>query len=167
MLNPDKILSILTAPVPRSNIEAILYLFPNLILDEVEACRMEFIGNDKFFSEINKKMVEQRHRRTNCGGWHEFLYMVVRFSSPKIIFETGVFDGESSAVILQALNDNGNGILASIDLPSINSIECSTSCMGEVVLPLNCQPGWVIPDYLKERYQLILGDSKKILPELF
>lgn len=29
------------------------------------------------------------------------------------------------------------------------------------------RPGWVIPDYLRERHCLVLGDSKELLPDLF
>ena len=39
--------------------------------------------------------------------------------------------------------------------------------MPETTLPLNCEPGWLIPDYLKERHRLFFGDSKELLPRLF
>jgi len=112
-------------------------------------------------------MVEKRHRRIVFRGWYEFLYMAVRFSKAQIVFETGVFDGHTSAVIIQALNDNGDGTLISVDLPAYEVIEGSTNRMAETTLPSKCEPGWIVPDYLKERYRLIVGDSKYLLPKLF
>jgi len=44
------------------------------------------------------------------------LYVAVRITCPKIVVETGVADGLSSAVILEALAANGEGELHSIDI---------------------------------------------------
>jgi predicted O-methyltransferase YrrM len=164
--NPWKIQMALVARTASSNVDAVLSLFPNVPEASAEECRLEFVRNDKFFNELNKKMVEKRHRRTICGGWHEFLYMAVRFVKPQIVFETGVFDGESSSVILQALKDNGDGRLISVDLPATETVQGSTQRMLETTLPPDCQPGWAIPDYLKERHRLVFGDSRALLPQL-
>jgi predicted O-methyltransferase YrrM len=163
---PWKIQIALTARTAATNADAVRFLFPDVTPPAAENCRMEFLRNETFFSELNRKMVEKRHRRTMCAGWHEFLYMAVRFAKPRIVFETGVFDGESSSVILQALRDNGDGQLISIDLPAVETIPGSTQRMLETALPPNCQPGWAIPDYLRERQRLVLGDSKQLLPQL-
>jgi len=93
--------------------------------------------------------------------------MAVRFARPRMVLETGVFDGRSSAVILQALHDNDNGTLVSIDLPATDTIDGSTHRMQDTSLPPGCQPGWAIPDYLRGRHRLELGDSKELLPALF
>jgi predicted O-methyltransferase YrrM len=127
---------------------------------------MELLRNGRFFEELNRALVEKRHSRTNCEGWHEFLYMVVRCAKPKVVFETGVFDGLSSAVILQALHDNTGGLLVSIDLPAKEPIKGSTNGMTNTTLPADTPPGWIVPDYLRQRYQLVLGDSRELLPEL-
>ena len=163
---PSKILIQFKRPQSQSNSDAILSLFPGLSPVAVESCLLEFLRNNHFFSELNNIFLEKRHRRTSCGGW-EFLYMAVRFAKPQTVFETGVFDGQSSAVILQALSDNGSGMLISIDLPAAETIKMSTHRMQDTNLPPNCQPGWTIPDYLRERHRLVLGDSKKVLPSLF
>lgn len=158
---------LLAAPAASSNVNAILSLFPDLTRASSESCRLQFLRNNRFFEELNKKFVEKRHRRTSCEGWNEFLYMAVRFSKPQVVFETGVFDGQSSAVILQALSDNGDGILVSVDLPAIETIKGSTHLLRETTLPPNCRPGWVIPDYLREHHRLVLGDSREVLVQLF
>ncbi len=146
--------AVLTAPPKLSSVNGILSLFPDVTPSSAEACRLEFLKDNKFFGALDKNMVEKRHRQNIWEEWFEFLYMAVRFRKPQIVFETGVEDGQSSAVILRALNENEEGKLVSIDLPS-------------KTLPPNCQPGWAIPDYLRERHHLILGDSKDLLPRLF
>jgi len=163
---PWKIRIALTAFTASSNADAVRFLFPDVSPESAEQCRMEFLRNEQFFAELNRKMVEKRHRRTLCGGWHEFLYMAVRFAKPQTVFETGVFDGESSSVILQALKDNDSGQLVSIDLPAVEKIQGSTHRMLETALPPGCRPGWVIPDYLRDRQRLVLGDSRQLLPQL-
>ncbi len=89
----------------------------------------------------------------------------MRFGRPEIVFETGVFDGQSS--VLQALEDNGAGRLVSVDLPATSTVDGSTQCMRESSLPAGCDPGWAIADRLRGRQRLILGDSKEWLPRLF
>jgi hypothetical protein len=66
------------------------------------------------------------------------------------------------------MEDNGAGRLVSIDLPAHRPIAESTDAMKESVLPDGCNPGWLIPDYLRHRHRhrLELGDSRKILSEI-
>jgi predicted O-methyltransferase YrrM len=144
-----------------------LRLFPDLGPVRAEALRRELLGNDRLGQELNRRLLERRRRKALFGGEKEFLYMAVRLGRPRIVFETGVFDGESSAVILQALHDNDEGVLVSVDLPAFETIKGSTHLMPETALPPGCEPGWAIPEYLKERHRLILGDSKEQLPSLF
>ena len=83
------------------------------------------------------------------------LYSVVRESKPALVIETGVSDGLSSLMILSALEENGVGLLYSIDLP-------------EVGLPAlyGLAPGWLVPTQLHRRWRLLLGDSAILLPML-
>lgn len=111
---------------------------------------------------LNSAFLEKRNRNVHVG-WHEVLYMLVRIEQPSMVFETGVFDGDSSAFILQALDDNGMGQLLSIDLPAVETIAGSTNRMSETTLPTGCQPGWCIPDSLRYRHELLLGDSRQLL----
>jgi len=100
---------------------------------------------------------------------HAFIYALVRLAKPKLIIETGVFDGVFSACFLQGLHVNAaqdgvEGKLVSIDLPAYEPIAASTSRMQRTNLPKGREPGWVIPDYLRPRWQLHLGDSRELLP---
>jgi len=132
--------------------------------DEVEDCRLEYLRNHEFFSQMNEKMIARRHRRVR-EGYGELAYVLTRFVQPETVVETGVFDEQSSAAFLQALHDNQRGTLISIDLPAVEPIQWSTHRMMESTLPPQCQPGWAIPDYLRYRHQLLLGDSKQLLPQ--
>ncbi len=83
-----------------------------------------------------------------------FLYYLCMILKPKNIVETGVAYGTSSAYILKALEDNGVGILHSID--SIFRPWQTKEMIGKV-----------IPENLKNRWHLILGKSSKKLQNLF
>jgi predicted O-methyltransferase YrrM len=165
--SPATIPVVLAAPESLSNLDAVCALFSGTDRSQAESFCLEFLRNSKFFEELNRNFVEKRHRRTNCDGWKEFLYMTVRMARPNIMVETGVFDGVSSAVILQAMRDNGCGELISVDLPATETIQGSTNSMPDTTLPPNVSPGWTVPDYLREHYHLILGDSRELLPEIW
>jgi transposase-like protein len=85
------------------------------------------------------------------------LYVLVRALQPDVVVETGVASGVSSAHLLLAMAENGKGTLHSIDLPNV----------GEgVALPPGKAPGWIVPDQLRDRWDLQLGDSRDLLPKL-
>ena len=99
------------------------------------------------------------------GISQEFLYFLVRSFKPRVVVETGVYRGISSALILGALRDNNRGKLYSIDLPQTKY----TSESGIVDFsPLSGRErtGFAIPEDLKSRWELVLGDSKIELPKL-
>src|ERR1051325_5013148 len=85
------------------------------------------------------------------------LYAVVRSFKPLVVVETGVASGISSAHILRALAANGTGALYSIDLPNVQE--------GSG-LPAGRTSGWIVPDSLRGRWKLQIGDTRKLLPEL-
>jgi len=85
------------------------------------------------------------------------LYAIVRAAKPRVIVETGVASGLSSAHILRALAANGAGTLYSIDLPNVQE--------GSV-LPKGRTSGWIVPDSLRDRWKLQLGDTWVLLPDL-
>jgi predicted O-methyltransferase YrrM len=81
------------------------------------------------------------------------LYLLMRLLRPNTVVETGVAAGVSSHFILQALQDNGGGHLYSVDLlPEVE--EC------------NKMTGWLVPDDLRQRWELNIADAKEILPGL-
>ncbi len=97
------------------------------------------------------------------------LYALVRQHTPERVVETGVCNGVSTAVILQALEDNGQGHLWSIDLPEIaddNRTGLFWEGKGGAVIPAGKQPGWIIPEHLRHRWTLLVGKSQDLLPGL-
>jgi predicted O-methyltransferase YrrM len=81
------------------------------------------------------------------------LYLLVRLIKPYRVIETGVSAGVSSAHILAALRDNDKGELHSIDLPPDN-------------LPPGKECGWAVPESLRSRWHLHIGDAKDLLEPL-
>lgn len=81
------------------------------------------------------------------------LYALVRLRRPRSVVETGVARGVSSAAILQALEDNGEGRLWSLDLPGLGA-------------GYREQVGHVVPERLRARWTLALGPSAVRLPRL-
>jgi predicted O-methyltransferase YrrM len=106
---------------------------------------------------------DRREQDDDCLRFR-LLYYLVRARRPRICVETGVFDGVSSAVILKALRDNGAGRLHSIDQPARQPVPASTDRMHFSTLPSGCEPGWLIPDNLRERWRLRVGPSQEVLP---
>jgi methyltransferase family protein len=82
-----------------------------------------------------------------------FCYLACRMLKPKIVLETGVAYGVTSAFILKALEINGDGLLHSIDLPPLGY-----NADGFV--------GTLIPEASARRWRLHRGTSKRLLPAL-
>lgn len=80
-------------------------------------------------------------------------YVVARALSAKNVVETGVCYGVTSSYLLQALQNNGEGRLHSIDLPPLGK-------SGDDYI------GWFVPKGLCERWSLIRGTSAKFLGPL-
>jgi hypothetical protein len=160
---------VLSAPSILCTVDALCQVFHETTSEQAQMLEAEFSGDHTLHSHLEGAMFEKRRRPLNWQGWHPFLYGAVRIMRPQIVFETGVFDGRSSAVILAAMARNQTGELVSIDLPARKEIPGATDkmCGGmQTTLPKDCDPGWLVPDYLRDRYRLNLGDSRELLPLL-
>ena len=98
------------------------------------------------------------------------LYTLMRELQPKVAVETGVCNGFSTAFLLLALEENGVGVLHSVDLPDVIGEVYDPGTFwegkrGAAILP-GKEPGWVIPDELRGQWQLVLGRSQEELPRL-
>jgi hypothetical protein len=108
----------------------------------------------------------------DSDGVHLLLYAFVRKYKPEIFVETGVSTGISSTFILAAMEENKKGHLYSIDLPPYEISE--TNPVGKQILSDgqvhrfkdDQKVGYFVPDFLKSRWTLTLGDSKRELPLL-
>jgi predicted O-methyltransferase YrrM len=111
-------------------------------------------------------------RVTGRDGYDEGLrlYRLLRELRPRVAVETGVCNGVSTAFLLLALEDNGEGELHSIDLPEIAGEEYEPGTFwdgkGGAVIPPGKEPGWMVPPSLRDRWKLVLGRSQEELPPL-
>jgi predicted O-methyltransferase YrrM len=81
-------------------------------------------------------------------------YAAVRALEPDSVVETGVASGVSSAYILLALERNWKGTLHSIEVGD------------RAYLPPGRENGWIVPDHLRPRWRLHIGDVRATLPSL-
>jgi predicted O-methyltransferase YrrM len=111
-------------------------------------------------------------RVTGRDGYHEGqrLYRLLRELKPSVAVETGVCNGVSTAFLLLALEDNGEGELHSIDLPEVAGEDYAEGTFwdgkGGAVIPPGKEPGWMVPPQLRPRWNLVLGRSQEVLPLL-
>ena len=80
-------------------------------------------------------------------------YLACRQLRPRMVVETGVAYGATSAYILQALEDNGFGELSSIDLPPLRH-------------DADRYIGYLIPFHLRHRWKLRMGSARDVLPRV-
>jgi predicted O-methyltransferase YrrM len=80
-------------------------------------------------------------------------YLSCRLLEPSVVIETGVAYGVSSAFILRALEENGRGVLHSVDLPPLRR---------------EYERFWgiAVDKELRGRWNLHRGSSRRVLPAL-
>lgn len=124
-----------------------------------ESARLESIGKELEGKKDLLRTLDDSLRLHKGGYGGQMMreapaiYALVRLLRPRVLVETGVADGFTSAHILQALEDNGEGHLYSIDLPS-------------PLLPRGKSPGWIVEERLRGRWDLRIGDAAALLPPL-
>jgi hypothetical protein len=125
----------------------------------------------QFFHEQIAR-VEGASHEARLGGWLDFysgliIYAVMRSRKPQVVVETGVGPGSSSSFILRALDENGAGHLYSIDLPGRDAeVYPAMGKAFNVHVPRGFSTGWLVPEGLRDRWSLTLGDSKTELHSL-
>ncbi|MCI4362719.1 MAG: class I SAM-dependent methyltransferase [Thermoplasmata archaeon] len=112
----------------------------------------------------------KEHRREGRSFYVEIeapleLYAMARLLRPRHIVEVGVSSGVSSAYFLQALERNGQGTLHSADLPE-RQRPGRPPRHGSWSLPPGRFTGWAVPESLKKRWDLRIGDKAEVLPLL-
>ncbi len=125
-------------------------LIENLYLNEIFS---------KFEDDVSKYSDYKNKIENNVQ--YQIIYSVIRDKGLENILTTGVAEGNQEAIILAALNKNKNGKLYSVDLPGKK---------GHLTYDKNLRQeeiGIKIPIVFKNRFQLILDDSRLILPQLF
>lgn len=132
----------------------------------------ELYQDGVFWEEIKNKLNDAKSVDKKVSGWINFdagstLYILARIFKPKIIVETGVGPGGSTSFLLNALQKNEEGILYSIDLPGFDSLYYpNIGKHYDVHVPTGFTTGWLVPQRLRNRWTLILGNTKTELPKL-
>jgi len=147
----------------------------------------ELLGDKEFLKSINNRISEIKKKWGFNKGifgrnsipsidWFAFervlIYVLIRHLKPRVVLETGVYYGGNSAFALLALAKNENGKMVSIDYPDSEirrdgADESRHTLVGDSELyDPTLRPGFMIPLSLYSRWELIEGDSLKVIPEI-
>lgn len=131
---------------------------------QIQQVLEELKADDFFFTEFQSRL-EPTQNMGSVGDMRfhaTTLYLVCRLKVPKVVVETGVAAGKSSAMLLLAILHNGSGKLVSFDLPANGTVAddgSDTSLEGREI-------GWLVPDYLRQDWDLRVEDSLTGLKKL-
>jgi hypothetical protein len=145
------------------------YLFYHRLanLSRGTAARYENEIDSCFVAQVAQKLASV-DRSLGTIGFPEVVYSIVRHTKPRVVVETGVAAGLSSAYILKGLEDNHLGHLYSIDLPNHEETLAKQGKIRQAVavLPKETKPGFAIPDDIRGRWTFLQGNTRDILPSL-
>jgi predicted O-methyltransferase YrrM len=130
----------------------------------------------KLYVEKYMEDLESKYGAFYRPGWVNlddalFLYWVVRTMKPKVVVQTGVCNGLSSAFMMLALAKNGpEGTLHVVDMPPVfdpndDDWKVKDKVYG-VTIPEGKTSGWLVPDAYHARFEVLSGDAKELLPPL-
>ena len=141
-----------------------------IALDRLHTYYDELQESHAFLAAINRVILEvpefegiQFRNVSELRLYRSLLYLLTRAFCPEVFVETGVLNGFSSAFVLLAMQHNSAGTLHSIDLPPVDE---RIRMQGTGPLPHGKAPGWAIPDGLRTRHRLSLGDARVLLPQI-
>jgi hypothetical protein len=127
-----------------------------------------------WFAEVDERSevevaIREAHRAGGRSSYAQFrapleLYALVRALRPRVVLETGVSSGVSSAHFLLALRANREGRLVSIDLPTRQASETLGRGESIVAIPPGRTSGWAVPMNLRKGWDLRLGSTERRLP---
>jgi Methyltransferase domain len=136
--------------------------------EESQHALAEAAGERRLFSQLARS-----HARAGRTSYVEIdapleLHALVRLLRPAHVVEVGVSSGVSSAYMLKALEQNGEGRLHSIDLPAFPPKRQTGKSDSRIswTLPPGRSSGWAVPVPLRKRWDLRLGDKRDVLPIL-
>lgn len=118
--------------------------------------------------ELEVRQLSETIRLTGRSYYAQFpapieLYALVRLTRPRILVESGVASGVSSAFMLLGTRANSLGTLHSIDLPVLRSRIRGNESWA---IPQGLSSGWAIPPDVRDGWDLRLGRSEDLLRPL-
>ena len=150
-------------------------------ISRIDSFYQEILDDTVFLEAVNVQINRVRtlypkgicaHEHLDSVDWFAIqriiLYILIRLYRPERCLETGVFYGGNTSFILHALHKNGQGELISIDLPGQEIDQTGRHHMvgNSEYIPAGLDIGFLIPDYLKDRWTLVRGDSHQEIPRL-
>ena len=147
----------------------------------------ELLSDQEFLKSINDRISEIKDKWGFKKGifaketipsidWFAFervlIYVLIRHLKPRVVLETGVYYGGNSAFALLALARNKTGNMVSVDYPDSeirrDGADASRhSLVGDSELyDPTLRPGFMVPLSLYAHWELIEGDSLKVIPSL-
>ena len=160
----------------RGNIQSFIKSLTKVNNTDIENYMSEILADKEFHDRIAKRGDDGTGTKpfslkvlamdtTSCLA----LYVLCRALKPGVFVETGVASGMSSSYILRALDRNDYGKLFSIDVPWY-TVKHNWSGHGNddelQERPIEKNSGWLIPDSLRDRWELHLGRTSEQLPPL-
>lgn len=125
---------------------------------EIRSYLDEPVNTEEFARHLRGSQIQFRRLSINSADLYAkkvlCQYAAVWALKPRCIVETGIANGVSSAYLLLALQKNGGGSLHSVGLAD------------PAYYPEGQEPGWFVPDWLREPWRIHLGDARDILPPL-
>lgn len=146
----------------------------------------ELLADDLFLAGINQQIATVRAKwgfrkgifakdHISSIDWFAFervlIYVLIRLKRPAWVLETGVYYGGNSAFALRALERNRHGRMVSVDYPDAqirgdSSASARHVMVGETELyEGGLKPGFMVADSLWKFWELVEGDSLKVIPQ--
>lgn len=140
-----------------------------------------------FLRSVNERIAEVRKRygfekgifgmgKVPSIDWFAFervlIYVLLRHLKPRTVLETGVYYGGNSAFALLALKHNGSGKMISVDYPDADIRRAGADVPRHALVgdtefyDATLRPGFMVPTALRSNWELIEGDSLKVIPTL-
>jgi hypothetical protein len=119
-------------------------------VDEAKRFLYEILHDDQLLAHLANRLGQRSDRNARpCFGRRLGWYCIARAVRPGLIVETGTHDGLGTSVLLRAAQRN-----ASEGVPT-----------RVITLDIDPLAGWLIPDHLKERLEVYVGDTRETLPQ--
>jgi predicted O-methyltransferase YrrM len=93
-------------------------------------------------------------------------YALVRRHRPRVMIETGVLRGGSSALFLSAMERNGTGRLISVEKPRYRPEMNADGKAATAHVGSASEVGALVPPRLRHRWTLVLEDARTALPRI-
>jgi Methyltransferase domain len=142
-------------------------------LASVSEARAQKVVEEAAGDQVLYRHLDRMHREGGRPSYVEIdapleLYALVRLLRPRHVVEVGVSSGVSSAYMLRALERVGRGTLHSIDLPKRETPKLARGRQRypSWALPPGRSSGWAVPFPLRGRWDLRLGDKRRVVPLL-